>query len=42
MFALSPFKSVPWLSIIAERRWDKYALSENSIGLRIKLWSLPQ
>ncbi len=32
---IRPFDRV---SIIAERRWDKFAVDENSYGLRIKIW----
>ena len=40
MFAFQPLTMKPLdrISIIAERRWDKYAPSENSFGLRFRIW----
>lgn len=31
-------KPLDRISIIAERRWDKFAADENSYGLRIRIW----
>ncbi|MBC8278920.1 MAG: hypothetical protein H8E46_11855 [FCB group bacterium] len=40
MLAYTPFegKYLGKVSIISETRWDKYVDTENSIGLRVKLW----
>ena len=40
MLAYTPFDSkyLSKISIISETRWDKYVDTENSIGLRLKLW----
>jgi hypothetical protein len=40
MLTFTPFKTkyLDRISIIAERRWDKSARDENSLGLRLKLW----
>lgn len=40
LVAYTPFESkyLGKISIISETRWDKYADTENSIGLRVKLW----
>lgn len=40
MLAFQPLTMKPFdrVSIIAERRWDKFADDENSYGIRIRLW----
>lgn len=40
MLAFTPFSGryLDRISIIAERRWDKFAPDENSCGIRVKLW----
>ena len=40
MVAFQPLtiKPLDRISVIAERRWDKYSKDENSIGLRLKIW----
>lgn len=40
MLAYTPFdtKYLDRLSIIYERRWDKFAPDEHSYGVRLKLW----
>ena len=40
LLAFQPLTMKPFdrLSLIAERRWDKYAVNENSYGIRLKIW----
>ena len=40
MLAFQPLSGKIWerFSIIAERRWDKFARDENSFGLRVRIW----